>query len=165
MTTSSVDLSDTHENLHVELDVQKKMVCELKETLESRAVQISELTSRLSSSGIKEEKLRAEVENIYEQLQKAEERETLISSQLAEEQNSVKARTEEIATLRRDLESAKINTAGKVSNEEALMAKDRRISELEKLYDSSQDTHSKKRIFTYESDYQTLKTCVQAYVF
>ena len=159
VTTSSVDLSDTHENIHVELDVQKKMVAELKENLESKAVQISDLTSRLTSSGIKEEKLRAEIENIYEQLQKAENRETEISSQLANEQNMVKIRTEEIATLKCDLLSKTESQSSENQPEnETIKKKDARISELEKLYESSQDTHSKliSEMTTIEANEQSL---------
>lgn len=159
VTTSSVDLSDTHENIHVELDVQKKMVAELKENLESKAVQISDLTSRLTSNGIKEEKLRAEIENIYEQLQKAEQRETDISSQLASEQNMVKIRTEEIATLKCDLLSKTVSQSSENSSEnETIKKKDARISELEKLYESSQDTHSKliSEMTTIEANEQSL---------
>ena len=159
VTTSSVDLSDTHENIHVELDVQKKMVAELKENLESKAVQISDLTSRLTSSGIKEEKLRAEIENIYEQLQKAEKRETEISSQLANEQNMVKIRTEEIATLKCDLLSKTVSQSSENQPEnETIKKKDARISELEKLYESSQDTHSKliSEMTTIEANEQSL---------
>ena len=135
------------------------MVAELKENLESKAVQISDLTSRLTSSGIKEEKLRAEIENIYEQLQKAEKRETEISSQLANEQNMVKIRTEEIATLKCDLSSKTVSQSSENSSEnETIKQKDARISELEKLYESSQDTHSKliSEMTTIEANEQSL---------